>query len=96
MYDAVAAYAQSLGDDVVVGPRKTFSGFSRQYQFAAARPVRATVRLGLAIDPTAFNLEPAKKSDSWSDRLTSVVIITSIDEIDKTLKRLLKQAYENS
>lgn len=96
IYDAIEAYATSLGDDVVVGPRKTFSGFSRQYQFAAARPVRGKVRLGLAVDPTEHNLERAKSSDSWSDRVAAVVVVSSITDINKVVKSLMRSAWETS
>ena len=96
IYDAIENYAMSLGEDVVVGPRKTFSGFSRKYQFAAARPVKGTVRLGLAVDPVEYGLEKAKASDSWSDRLTSVIIVSSPDEINEHLKSLIRSAWERS
>lgn len=96
IYDTIETYAQSLGDDVVVGPRKSFSGFSRKYQFAAARPVRGKARLGLAIDPEKYDLERAKSSDSWSDRLTAVVIIATPDDITDSVKSLIKAAWEAS
>jgi len=96
IYDAIEFYATSLGNDVVVGPRKTFSGFSRNYQFAAARPVRDAVRLGLAVDPKTYALDAAKKSDSWSDRLTSVVVVSNLDDVNKSLKSLIKSAWKNS
>lgn len=95
-YDAIEAYVMSLDDGVVVGPRKTFSGFSRKFQFAAARPVRNIVRLGLAIDPKTHGLEHAKKSDGWSERLTSVVLVSSPDEVNDSLKVLIKTAWEGS
>lgn len=96
IYDAIETYAKSLGDDVVVGPRKTFSGFSRKYQFAAARPVRGKVRLGLALEPDEYGLEKSKSSDSWSDRLTSVVIVSTPNEIDERVKSLIQSAWKNS
>jgi len=96
IYDAIEAYAKSLGDDVIVGPRKSFSGFSRNFQFAAARPVRNQVRLGLAIDPVKYKLTHAKASDSWSDRLTAVVVVSTTTDINNALKKLIKSAWENS
>lgn len=96
IYDAIENCAMALGDDVIVGPRKTFSGFSRKYQFAAARPVKSTVRLGLALDPVEYNLERAKASDSWSDRLASVVIVSSPQDINKAVRSLIKSAWEVS
>jgi predicted transport protein len=96
IYNAIETYVQSLGDDVIIGPRKTFSGFSRKYQFVAARPVRGKVRLGVAVDPDEYNLEKAKASDSWSDRVTSIVIISSVDDINEALKSLIQAAWANS
>lgn len=96
IYDVIEACATSLGNDVVVGPRKTFSGFSRKYQFAAARPVRGKVRLGLAVDSAEHNLERAKSSDSWSDRVASVVIVSSIDDVNEAVKSLMRSAWESS
>lgn len=96
IYDAIENYIKSLGDDVIVGPRKTFSGFSRKYQFAAARPVKGVVRLGLAIDPEKHELERAKLSDSWSDRLASVVVVSTPADINSSLKTLIKAAWEAS
>ena len=96
IYDELESYIKSLGEDVIVSPRKTFSGFSRKYQFAAARPVRGSVRLGLAVDPDEHNLDRSKTSDSWSDRLTAVIIVSSPEEINKNVKSLIQSAWKNS
>lgn len=96
IYDAIETAAKSLGEDVIIGPRKSFSGFSRKYQFAAARPSRKQVRLGLAVDGAALGLELPKSSDSWSDRLKGVVILDAPNQVDNTIRALFKQAYEAS
>ncbi len=96
IYDEIDTYVKSLGDDAIVGPRKTFSEFSRKYQFAAARPVRGAVRLGLAVDPVKYELERAKSSDSWSDRLVSVVVVSTPTDVNKSLKTLIKTAWKAS
>ncbi len=96
LYDATEACATSLADDVIVGPRKAFSAFSRKFQFAAARPVRAQLRLGLAIDPVEYSLDAAKPSESWSDRLRSVVVISEADDVDGSLRLLIKAAWQAS
>lgn len=95
-YDAIESYAISIADDVIVGPRKTFSGFSRKYQFAAARPVKGKVRLGLAIDPVEYHLEKSKASDNWSDRLTSVIIVPSANHVNKSVQALIRTAWAGS
>lgn len=92
IYDKTETCAKSLGTNVIVGPRKSFSGFSRKYQFAAARPVKGKARLGLAIDPAAHNLERATASDHWSDRLVSVVVVSTPADIDESVKSLIRTA----
>ena len=96
IYDEIETYTKSLGSDVIVGPRKTFSGFSRKYQFAAARPVRGRVRLGLSLDPQEYGLEPRNKSDSWSERLRSVLVVSAPKEIDDVVKAHIKSAWHVS
>lgn len=94
IHDALIA-AISKFEGVTVGERKTFTGFSRRAQFAAARPTKDGVRLGLAVDPKASKrLAPPKKNEGWSDRNKSVAILTSTKDIDAELKKLLKAAWE--
>lgn len=96
LHDAlVAAIAKFEG--AVIGERKTFTAFSRRMQFAAARPAKDGVRLGLAVDPQASKrLSPPKKSEGWSDRNKAIVMLTSTEEIDAELKKLLKVAFDAS
>ena len=92
----VAAAAMAL-DGTVGGARKTFSAFSRKVQYAAARPHKGALRLGLAVPPAADKrLEAAKPNEGWSDRLKSIVTLTKISEVDAGLKKLLKQAWEGA
>src|SRR5277367_2931914 len=52
IFEAVRAAATAL-PDVIVGGRKGFTAFSRNFQFAAAKPVKGgTAVLGLAIAPS--------------------------------------------
>jgi hypothetical protein len=96
IYDRIEATAMAL-DGTVGGARKTFSAFSRKVQYAAARPHKGAVRLGLAVPPSAGErLEPAKPNEGWSARLKSIVTLTKPGDVDAGLKRLLKQAWENS
>lgn len=93
IYDAVAAKVEAM-DEVTIGPRKQFVGFSRKVQFAAIMPTKAGARLAFALEPDASErLEPRKKSESWSDRLKAVAVLTSVKDVDKEIVRLLKAAY---
>lgn len=96
IYEKIETAAKKF-DGVTVGPRNSFTAFSRKVQFAAARPYKGAVRLGLAVDSkSSKRLEPAKKSEGWGERLKSSVMLTKASEIDAELKSLLKQAWENS
>lgn len=97
VYDAVEEIAKSLGNDVVIGARKSFSSFSRRVQFAALRPTRLGIRLGLAIPlESTPDLSPPLSSDSWSDRLTAVRLLHNVQEIDDGVTLYIRQAYELS
>lgn len=96
IYDRVEAAAKAL-KDTVGGARKTFSAFSRNFQYAALRPYKGAVRLGLAVPPEADpRLEAAKPNEGWSDRLKSIVTLTKPTDVDARLKALLKQAWEKA
>lgn len=96
IHDAlVAAVGKFKGS--IVGEKKSFTGFSRKYQFAAARPTKDGVRLGLAVDLRASKrLSPPKKNEGWSDRNKGVIVLTSTKDIDTELKTLLKAAFDAS
>jgi len=96
IHDALVEAVKKF-DGAIIGERQTFTGFSRKYQFAAARPTRDGVRLGLAVDPkSSKRLSPPKKNEGWSDRNKAVAILTSTKEIDAELKKLLKAAFDAS
>jgi len=82
---------------LVSAQRKGFTAFSKEFQFASARPVKGgAVRLGLAVEPSADpRLEPPK-NEGWSERLKAVVVLSAPAEVDAGVKALLKQAWERS
>jgi hypothetical protein len=95
IYEAIAVRAMKL-EGAISGPRNTFSSFSRKHQFAAARPTKAGVRLGLAVAPSVSpRLMPAKK-EGWSERLKSVTLLTKVKDVDAEIGRLLKASWEIS
>ena len=84
-------------DGLVIGQRKTYSAWSRQFQFAAAKPVKGgTAVLGLAVAPDASPrlLEP--KNESWSERLKAKVPLASPADVDNEIRALMKAAFERS
>jgi hypothetical protein len=84
-------------DGLVTGQRKTYSAWSREFQFAAAKPVKGgTAVLGLAVTPDTSPrlLEP--RNESWSERLKAKVALASPAEVDDDLTALLKAAWTRS
>jgi hypothetical protein len=79
-------------EGLVVGARKGFTGFSRRRQFAAARPVRGGVRLGLALPLEADPRLQRRGAESWSERLTSRLDLRSATEVDDGVAALLRRA----
>jgi hypothetical protein len=81
--------------DVLVGQRKGFTAFSRRFQFAAVKPGRGGVLLGLAIRPDGHDgLEPAGR-DGWSERLLSRIVLREGEKVP-ALGGWLREAWEAS
>lgn len=82
---------------LVTGQRKGFTAWSREFQFAAAKPVKGGgAVLGLAVPPDASpRLSPAK-AESWSERLKAKVALAAPTEVDDEIRALLKAAWERS
>ena len=96
IYEAVAEAVAGF-EPLVVGQRKGYSAWSRNYQFCAVRPVKGGARLGVALAPGADpKLEPAKPNEGWSERLKATLPLNSADQVDETVRALLRQAWERS
>jgi hypothetical protein len=96
IHDALVAHVSKM-KGAIVGEKKSFTGFSRNFQFAAIRPTKDGVRLGLAVPLTSSKrLEAPKRNEGWSDRNKGVLVLTSTKDIDTELKTLLKAAFDAS
>lgn len=94
--EAVEARLAGL-DGLVAGQRKGFSAWSRNFQFAALRPLKGgKARLGLAVTPDAAPGLEAARNEGWSDRLKASLTIGAANEMDSAVELLLKQAWEAS
>jgi hypothetical protein len=84
-------------ESLVIGQRKTYSAWSRKFQFAAMRPLKGgRVRLGLAVPPDAGpGLEPADR-EGWSERLKASITLSSPSQVDADLLKLLQAAWDGS
>ncbi|MEW5684398.1 MAG: DUF4287 domain-containing protein [Pseudomonadota bacterium] len=82
---------------LVSAQRKGFTAFSKAFQFASLRPVKGGgVRLGLAVEPDAAPRLQPPKNEGWSERLKSVLPLTTPAGVDAEVKALLKAAWDRS
>ena len=93
--EAIEACAEGL-DGVVSGQRKSFTAFSREFQFAAARPLKGgKALLGLKLDPaTSPRLSPSVRKESWAEKLVAVVEFDGPEQVDGEIRALFAKAYE--
>lgn len=84
-------------DGVISGQRKGYTSFSRAVQFAAMRPLKGgKALLGLKLDPTlSERLSAPGRSESWSERLVSVVELDGPGAVGGEVTRLFVRAAEN-
>ena len=79
IFEAIERAATAL-PDVVTGQRKAFTGFSRNFQFASAKPAKGgQVVLGLAVPVDADPRLAPPKAEGWSERLKSKLILERIE-----------------
>ena len=82
---------------LVVAQRKSFTAFSREFQFASIKPVKGgKASLGLALPVEADPRLETPKNESWSERLKSKLLLDSPAQVDAGVKALLKRAWEKS
>ena len=94
--DAVEPLAAAL-PGAVIGQRKTFTAFSREFQFASMKPIKGgKAYLGLAVTPDADPRLETPKNESWSERLKSKLLLTSPADVDVSVEALLTAAWERS
>ncbi len=84
-------------EGLVTGQRKGFSAWSRNFQFAAVRPIRGgKARLGLCVPVDVDPRLVPPKNEGWSERLKAAVTLDSPADVDASLKSLLKKAWDAS
>lgn len=96
IFEAVEAAVAGF-PGLVTGQRKGFSAWSRNFQFASVRPIKAgKARLGLCVAPDADPRLAPPKNEGWSERLKAAVTLDSPADVDANLKALLQKAFDNS
>ena len=95
IYDALAAYAASLGADVSIDPKKTSVAFRRAKNFAVVTPAtKSRVDLGINLkgEPGTERLAEEKPGSMCTHKLR----LETAEAVDDEVKAWLKQAYERA
>ena len=95
IHEAVHRHVLEL-PGIVVGQRKGFTAYARNFQFCALRPNRRGAVLGFALAP---NTDPAFQppgKQPWSERLLSSLPLDSPAAVTGRLSTLLQAAWERS
>jgi hypothetical protein len=96
VYGALDAVIMELAGAIRT-PRKGYTAWARNFQFAAARPVKGGVSLGLAVAiDSAPDVLAARGNAPWSERLHSRVWLPNDSGPDQRLIALLKDAWAAS
>jgi hypothetical protein len=94
-YDAVAAYARTLGADVQVCPCRTIVPFYRKRVFLEAKPAaagRLELRMAPGVAATARLRED--RGSQGNERLDRTVSVATAAEVDAEVKEWIRLSYE--
>ena len=82
---------------LVAAQRKAFNAFSREFQFAAIKPITGGgAVLGLAVTPDTDPRVAEPKTEGWSERLKAKVVLSATADVDASIKALLTAAWQPS
>ena len=96
IFEAVSATATAL-EGVLVGRRKGFTAFSRRWQFAAARPLKAGgARLAVAVAPGTDPRLAAHDGSTGSERLKAMLDLASPQDVEEGVAALIRRAWAAS
>jgi hypothetical protein len=96
VFEAIDAAARKP-NAVIQTARKGYTAWSREFQFAAARPIRGgTVMLGMAVAPDASARLEAPRNESWSERLKARALLSTVAEVDGEIEALLRAAWDGA
>lgn len=95
VYDALEAFARSLGDDVEISPKKTSVAFRRSKNFAVVTPAtKSRIDIGLNLKGEAGTLRLIEEKPG--SMCTHKMKIQMVEEVDDELKAWMKAAYERA
>ncbi len=93
LYEEIVKFAQSLGSDIEVAPKKASVSLRRKKQFALVTPATKTrIDLGLALKGDA----PHGRLETYNAMCSHRVRIENSADFDDELKGWMKEAYARS
>jgi len=93
LHDVIVKYAQSLGADVELAPKKTSHSLRRKKQFALITPATKTrIDLGLALKGEAAS----ERLESYNAMCSHCVRLESVEDFDTDVQAWMKAAYSRS
>ncbi|MFK7957370.1 MAG: DUF4287 domain-containing protein [Lysobacterales bacterium] len=93
LHDLIVSYAQSLGSDIELAPKKASVSLRRKKQFALVTPATKTrIDLGLALKGD----EPQGRLENYNAMCSHRVRLESADDFDQQVKDWMTEAYNRS
>ncbi len=93
LYEEIVKYAQSLGSDVDVAPKKASVSLRRKKQFVLITPATKTrIDLGLALKGD----EPQGRLENYNAMCSHRVRLESASDFDDEVKAWMTEAYSRS
>lgn len=93
LHDAIVDYAQSLGEDVELAPKKTSHSLRRSKQFALITPAtKSRIDLGLALKGE----DATNRLETYNAMCSHRVRLESMDNFDDQVKGWMRLAYERA
>ena len=93
LHDLIVSYAETLGSDVELAPKKSSHSLRRKKQFALIVPATKTrIDLGLALKGDA----PQGRLESYNAMCSHRVRLETADDFDEEVKAWMKEAYSRS
>ena len=95
VYDALEAFAKTLGGDVEIAPKKTSVAFRRSKNFAVVTPATKT-RVDLGVNLKGENGTLRLAEEKPGSMCTHKIKLLAVEEVDDEVKAWLKAAYEKA
>lgn len=93
LYEDIVKFAQSLGSDVEIAPKKTSVSLRRKKQFALITPATKTrIDLGVALKGE----EPTARLETYNAMCSHRIRLEAVSDFDDDAKGWVKDAYSRS